>query len=91
MGAKTGGANVLKGAIRVTFWGAVAKAVTAVIGAVFGTRVWSTNCFCGPRSVLFALSQPVRPSQDHLRRPTAIVLLGEHAHDTLLNQARYIR
>jgi vacuolar iron transporter family protein len=39
MGAKTGGANVLKGAIRVTFWGAVAMAVTAMIGAVFGTHV----------------------------------------------------
>ncbi len=39
MGAKTGGANVLKGAIRVTFWGAVAMVVTAVIGALFGTHV----------------------------------------------------
>ncbi len=39
MGAKTGGANVLKGAIRVTFWGAVAMAMTAVIGALFGTHV----------------------------------------------------
>jgi VIT1/CCC1 family predicted Fe2+/Mn2+ transporter len=39
MGAKTGGANVLKGTIRVTFWGAVAMAVTAGIGAIFGTHV----------------------------------------------------
>jgi VIT1/CCC1 family predicted Fe2+/Mn2+ transporter len=39
IGAKTGGANVLKAAIRVTFWGAVAMAVTAGIGALFGTRV----------------------------------------------------
>jgi VIT1/CCC1 family predicted Fe2+/Mn2+ transporter len=39
VGAKTGGANVLKGAIRVTFWGAVAMAVTAAIGALFGTHV----------------------------------------------------
>ena len=39
MGAKTGGANVFKGAIRVTFWGAVAMAVTAGIGALFGTHV----------------------------------------------------
>jgi len=38
-GAKTGGANVLKGAIRVTFWGAVAMAVTALIGALFGTHI----------------------------------------------------
>jgi VIT1/CCC1 family predicted Fe2+/Mn2+ transporter len=39
LGAKTGGANVLKGAIRVTFWGAVAMAVTAAIGTMFGTHV----------------------------------------------------
>jgi VIT1/CCC1 family predicted Fe2+/Mn2+ transporter len=39
LGAKTGGANLLKGAIRVTFWGAVAMAVTASIGALFGTHV----------------------------------------------------
>jgi len=39
VGAKTGGANMLKAAIRVTFWGALAMAVTAGIGAVFGTRV----------------------------------------------------
>jgi vacuolar iron transporter family protein len=39
VGAKTGGANMLKAAIRVTFWGALAMAVTAAIGAVFGTRV----------------------------------------------------
>ena len=38
-GAKTGGANLLKPAIRVTFWGALAMAVTAGIGAVFGTQV----------------------------------------------------
>jgi VIT1/CCC1 family predicted Fe2+/Mn2+ transporter len=39
LGAKTGGANVLKGAIRVTFWGALAMIVTATIGALFGTHV----------------------------------------------------
>jgi len=38
-GAKTGGANVVKGAIRVTFWGTVAMAVTAGIGALFGTHL----------------------------------------------------
>jgi VIT1/CCC1 family predicted Fe2+/Mn2+ transporter len=38
LGAKTGGADVLKGAIRVTFWGVIAMAVTAAIGAAFGTR-----------------------------------------------------
>jgi VIT1/CCC1 family predicted Fe2+/Mn2+ transporter len=39
IGAKTGGANILRGTIRVMFWGAVAMAVTAVIGALFGTHV----------------------------------------------------
>jgi VIT1/CCC1 family predicted Fe2+/Mn2+ transporter len=39
VGAKTGGASVLKAAIRVTSWGALAMAVTAAIGAVFGTQV----------------------------------------------------
>ena len=38
VGAKTGGANMLKAAIRVTFWGAMAMAVTAGIGAIFGTQ-----------------------------------------------------
>ena len=37
--AKTGGANLWKGAARVTFWGAVAMAVTAAIGTLFGTKV----------------------------------------------------
>jgi VIT1/CCC1 family predicted Fe2+/Mn2+ transporter len=37
--AQTGGASVLKGAFRVTFWGAVAMAVTAAIGKLFGTNV----------------------------------------------------
>lgn len=39
VGAKTGGANMVKAAVRVTFWGALAMAVTAAIGAVFGTHV----------------------------------------------------
>jgi vacuolar iron transporter family protein len=37
--AKTGGAGMLKGALRVTFWGAIALAVTAGIGALVGTAV----------------------------------------------------
>jgi VIT1/CCC1 family predicted Fe2+/Mn2+ transporter len=36
VGARTGGAPVVKAVVRVTFWGAVAMAVTAGIGAVFG-------------------------------------------------------
>ncbi len=37
VGAKTGGANPLKAAIRVTVWGALAMAITAGIGALLGT------------------------------------------------------
>ena len=36
VGAKAGGAAVLKPMIRVTFWGALAMAMTTWIGAVFG-------------------------------------------------------
>jgi vacuolar iron transporter family protein len=34
--ARAGGANVVTGALRVTFWGALAMAVTAGAGALFG-------------------------------------------------------
>jgi VIT1/CCC1 family predicted Fe2+/Mn2+ transporter len=37
LAARTGGAPVLTSALRVTFWGALAMAVTAGVGAVFGT------------------------------------------------------
>jgi VIT1/CCC1 family predicted Fe2+/Mn2+ transporter len=37
MAAQTGGASVTVGAMRVTFWGALAMAVTAGVGALFGT------------------------------------------------------
>lgn len=39
LAAWTGGSPVLKGIVRVTFWGAVAMAITAGVGALFGTRV----------------------------------------------------
>ena len=39
IGAKAGGANVVRATARVTFWGALAMALTAGIGAVFGTVV----------------------------------------------------
>jgi VIT1/CCC1 family predicted Fe2+/Mn2+ transporter len=39
VGAKAGGANVLKATLRVTFWGAAAMALTAGIGSMFGTVV----------------------------------------------------
>ncbi len=34
--ARVGGAGVAKGALRVTFWGAIAMAITAAIGRIFG-------------------------------------------------------
>lgn len=37
--ARAGGADAVKGAIRVTLWGAIAMAATAGIGAVFGMFV----------------------------------------------------
>jgi VIT1/CCC1 family predicted Fe2+/Mn2+ transporter len=37
--AKTGGASPLKGAARVTFWGALAMVLTAGVGALFGTAI----------------------------------------------------
>ena len=37
--ARVGGASVGVGALRVTFWGALAMAVTAGVGALFGTVV----------------------------------------------------
>jgi VIT1/CCC1 family predicted Fe2+/Mn2+ transporter len=37
LAARVGGASVRLGAIRVTFWGALAMAVTAGVGALFGT------------------------------------------------------
>jgi vacuolar iron transporter family protein len=39
IGAMAGGANILRAMIRVTFWGALAMAVTAGIGKLFGTVV----------------------------------------------------
>ena len=37
LAARAGGASVAVGALRVTFWGALAMAVTAGVGALFGT------------------------------------------------------
>jgi VIT1/CCC1 family predicted Fe2+/Mn2+ transporter len=39
LAAFTGGASATTGAIRVTFWGALAMALTAGVGALFGTVV----------------------------------------------------
>lgn len=37
--AKVGGANPTRGALRVVFWGAVAMAITALVGRLFGVVV----------------------------------------------------
>jgi VIT1/CCC1 family predicted Fe2+/Mn2+ transporter len=37
IGARIGGANILRGIVRVIFWGALAMAFTAGIGKLFGT------------------------------------------------------
>jgi len=39
LAARTGGARIVPGALRVTFWGAVAMGVTAGAGALFGAAV----------------------------------------------------
>jgi VIT1/CCC1 family predicted Fe2+/Mn2+ transporter len=39
LAARVGGANIAKGAFRVTFWGALAMAATAAVGALFGQVV----------------------------------------------------
>ncbi len=39
LAARAGGAKVATGAVRVTFWGALAMGVTAGVGALFGTVV----------------------------------------------------
>jgi vacuolar iron transporter family protein len=39
LAARTGGAPIGAGALRVTFWGALAMLITAVVGAAFGTAV----------------------------------------------------
>ena len=39
IGAKTGGADIVKGTARVTFWGALAMTATAGIGKLFGAVV----------------------------------------------------
>jgi VIT1/CCC1 family predicted Fe2+/Mn2+ transporter len=39
LAARAGGADVLRGATRVTFWGALAMGITTGVGALFGTAV----------------------------------------------------
>jgi VIT1/CCC1 family predicted Fe2+/Mn2+ transporter len=42
LAARAGGAGVTLGAVRVTFWGALAMALTAGVGALFGTLTTGT-------------------------------------------------
>jgi vacuolar iron transporter family protein len=39
LAAQAGGATIWRGALRVTFWGALAMALTALVGRIFGTVV----------------------------------------------------
>ena len=39
VGARAGGANILRATVRVTFWGALALGITAGIGKLFGTII----------------------------------------------------
>lgn len=39
LAARTGGSSVLRSALRVTFWGALAMALTAGVGALFGATL----------------------------------------------------
>jgi VIT1/CCC1 family predicted Fe2+/Mn2+ transporter len=39
LAARVGGANSIRGATRVTFWGALAMGITCGVGALFGTAV----------------------------------------------------
>ena len=39
VGARAGGADPWRGALRVTFWGALAMAATAAIGTLFGVVI----------------------------------------------------
>jgi VIT1/CCC1 family predicted Fe2+/Mn2+ transporter len=39
LAARTGGAPVFKATVRVTFWGALAMAITAAVGSLFGATL----------------------------------------------------
>ncbi len=39
LAAKTGGSNILKAVLRVTFWGTVAMGLTAIVGYIFGANI----------------------------------------------------
>lgn len=39
LAAKTGGSNVLRAIMRITFWGTIAMGLTALVGSLFGVNV----------------------------------------------------
>jgi len=39
LGASAGGAGIIRGAVRVSFWGALAMAATSAVGMIFGVTV----------------------------------------------------
>lgn len=39
LAAYAGGASVLTGAVRITFWGALAMGLTAIVGKIFGVTI----------------------------------------------------
>jgi VIT1/CCC1 family predicted Fe2+/Mn2+ transporter len=39
LAARAGGAPALRSVVRVTFWGALAMALTAGVGALFGAKI----------------------------------------------------
>ncbi len=39
LAAKTGGSNIIKAVIRITFWGTIAMGLTALVGSLFGVTV----------------------------------------------------
>jgi VIT1/CCC1 family predicted Fe2+/Mn2+ transporter len=39
LSARTGGSPIVRATFRVTFWGALAMAITYAVGALFGTIV----------------------------------------------------
>jgi VIT1/CCC1 family predicted Fe2+/Mn2+ transporter len=39
LAARIGGASLLRGALRVAFWGALAMSISALVGRLFGTTV----------------------------------------------------
>jgi VIT1/CCC1 family predicted Fe2+/Mn2+ transporter len=39
LAAKTGGSNVIKAILRITFWGTIAMGLTAIVGYLFGVNI----------------------------------------------------